>query len=411
MYHQTLSNFRWPYICIPLSKSTLAVIGWKQNSVFDLNTKLKIKNIPFLNSAHNILVFNNYSSVFITSDQGLFIFSLPDFEIIAIHSSSFCTKNILYLEKLKMILVSSETDFFHFDSNDKIFVKVFASNSNSINSIATTDNNDFIFAIFDHKMIVKINVINWQIAENIEMAFSSNSLLVCEKYRSLLIGTEKGIVFELSLSNLKIKRSHKVHNWTIQSFLRLTDDLIVSCSDDGTIAFPFTNFKPIRVSSKNVKSVAMIDKEMFVCSSFGAGIKMVKIPSEILSLIKENEIQHKVDFAIKSLSVSNGIQALSYFIKIGLPKQLKSNLKNDKNKNHKLLLTLSNDFSRILRGHLSDNQFFSKVKSINCHFSLEFLHEDIYREKSIAIIVFFKEKKKICLPLRELNLPKVYYCL
>lgn len=289
------------FSCLKLDEDSLLVSGKNILKVISIENGRTFASLGTETVCWKPAMSPDRKSFFVASKKGLLRFSLP----LLIPLETICpeinTSVVVVLKKLNRVLLRDFSAPVCVDLATMKSVKLASDHRGWIFDLAATDNEKYFFSVGEDATLKKWSASSWIAIDSAQLDSSGSSVMVWEEKSSVLVGTKKGTVSEFSFNDLKKLRSVELHRDWVRRFLQVSPDLMVSCSFDGCLAFPFTDFAPIKVSTQFVEDLTMIEPNRLACSCSSEGIKIFDLKISELQKV-ESACQPPAD---KSASLSD----------------------------------------------------------------------------------------------------------
>ena len=387
------------YCCTELSKNRVLVTGNKFIKIYSLNTYKELKDIPSEDQNLDSLMTTDERYFFITTSRGIKHYSLLSYNLVKVHeptSNGFC---LTYLKSKWRTVFNDNSRLICLYMNTSIVIDFKNGHSNFIRSIASTSDEEFVFSTGLDKTLKQWSTNSWEPIKSANLKSEGTSLFVKEDLETILVGMTNGSLSEYSLHNLLLVRTIPVHKDLISKIIRLSSGIIMTCSRDGTVCFPFRDNVPIKVSDRPIYSITELSDKRIACCG-GDGVRFFSPSIQDLPLVENpgwiaptlDSISSSLDSIRKSTSCQKSqlISLLQHHLI-----QLTTSVKPQPVKFTGLIISLLPDLKFIQRSHCYEGLSEGRKKILTQKYILEMISSKSVIPDSEAILTLFDRKIKV----------------
>ena len=402
--------------CTEISDRTILVTGSRFIKVFSLDTYEEIKDIPSDNVNYNSLVIPDRNVIFIATYNGLYEYSLTDFELVKVHEPSSDINCLLYLRSKDTVLFNDGSNLISLNLNDSTVTMFEDGHTSYINCLVSTSDEKYFFTTGGDNKLKQWDTDTLSIVKSVNIKSEGISLLIREKTRTILVGTYNGYLLEYSLNELYLIRTVEVHNKLIRRILKLSSGDIVVCSSDGSICLPLRDNVPIDVSENQIISMTELSDKTIACCC-GDGLIVIPFPAKTPQLVENPQtISTTVDPITPTLdSLSSSISSIRRSTSdkktqlISLLQhhlaQLVTAVRNQPEKFSGLTLSLLPDLKSIQRSYCYEGVPEARKRVLTQKYSLEMMSSNSSVTDAQAILNLFDRKLKLLGKISDANNP------
>lgn len=381
------------YRCIELSDKRILVLGSEFIKIFSFETYKELKHIVSQDENMESSLINDQNSVFITTNNGLKQYSLPDFTLIKVYQRSSYGHSLAYLKTKNRIIFNDQTGLISLDMNNSTVQEFKDKRQSKVKSISASKDDNFFFTTEWDKTLKKWSTDSLTVCKSVEMESPGMSLLVKEETETILVGMANGSLAEYSLHDLSLIRTLPVHSKLISKIIRLSSGDVMTCSFDGCVCFPFIYNRLIKVSTKEVISITELSNKTIACCCRD-GLKILPpIFFQDLSLLSKIDSISSSLHSIRKSTSDQKAQLISLLQHHLI--QLLTPIKHQPENFTGLALSLSPDLKSIQRSHCFEGLTEGKSKILTQKYSLEMINLNSTITDPKAILTRFDQKIRL----------------
>lgn len=249
------------------------------------------------------ILIDDKKTLFVVSDLGLSLYSIPVLKIITTCFLKNNYKFIACLNKKKRIILPTSNSIFCFRNDLKTFSEIKNEKFSEILFIDSSLDESLVIAINDKNELMKLNCDTFNIENMITLSKDIKSMCIWNERNSVIVTQNKNQAFEYSLNDLKVIRSVSITDYINYPNICFSSPIVIiskhsfaNAFENGygqKIIFPFSGITIRDSNEENIYSMfCNKSKNLIVCSLYTC-IRIYRLPLELEISLKDTIIEPK----------------------------------------------------------------------------------------------------------------------
>ena len=376
---------------IELSGKRILAIGFSLIKVFSLETYEEILDIPSQDQNCDLAISADQKLLFVVSNQGLKQFSLSDFSLVKTYDNFSYGHCLKIVEKLNSLIISDGKKLMGLDLSTFEMSDFTNQRATNVCCIEPTEDEQIFFTTGGNFTLEQWDMDSRAVVKAIDLESAGCSLLVNDDLRSVFVGMTNGWLSEFSFDGLSLIRTVSVHDDWVSSVIRLSSGILMTCSHDGYVNYPFTGKEPTQLSTWGIYSITQLSDNNIACSCH-KGLKVILPPPDKLCFSRLESISSSIQSILKSSSAQEPqlIALLQHHLS-----QLLTQQKPQPERFTGLSLSLLPDLNYVQRSHQFEGSSEGRKRIFSSSYFLETARSGSMLSEDQARLTLFDRKLKL----------------
>lgn len=247
--------------------------------IFSLQTGEVVREIATQSSNWHCDISEEHKMLFMATESGLHIYSLPDLMIInvVLHKSKGIW--VKYLASKQGVVFKDSNRIHFYDILTSIATELKSPHTLNVFAVGTTSDERLMFTCGEDKKLVRWDVEKLEPKLVCELGAIGVSMLVPRHGKSVFVGLEDGRLNEYRAGDFSLASSVKLFAKSVLSIAETDHGVIVAGSTDGSIKFPQMKDLKKKVCDDWIRDIKQVDETHLVCVSYTSGVFVVELPN------------------------------------------------------------------------------------------------------------------------------------